>query len=200
MVCLPQTCMCRISCILSSTSATVRVLYAYVHRNDESEVTSETFYTRQLTYPMTVTVYHMLECHDMSVMPLDAFSDISDDSLRWNGDPHGWCLFSIEVRNTYGLPFEVTFDRTQQGELALPAPGSPLIKTDALDAAARSVVPPGSTSRQVNHRFLPYSWADRLPLQTEYSSRSKGSGYPMLLSHVRYLPYQTANLLSPNLV
>jgi len=113
-------------------NATVRVSYAYVRQNDKSGATSEIFYTRQLTYPMTVTVYHMLECHDMSVMPLDAFSDINDDSLQRDGDPHEWCLFSIEVRNTYGLPFEVTFDRTQQ---------------DAPDATTRSVVPPGSTSR-----------------------------------------------------
>lgn len=104
----------------SSNSATVRVSYAYVRRNDESGATPEIFYTRQLTYPMTVTVYHMLECHDMSVMPLDAFSDINDDSLQRDGDPHEWCLFSIEVRNTYGLPFEVTFDRTQQGEVEFP--------------------------------------------------------------------------------
>ncbi|KAG8217536.1 TRAPP II complex [Butyriboletus roseoflavus] len=114
------------------TNGTVRVSYAYVRRNDESGATPEVFYARQLTYPMTVTVYHMLECHDMSLMPLNVFSDIHDDSLQRDGDPHEWCLFSIEVRNTYGLPFEVTFDRSQQ---------------DAPDATTRSVVPPGSTSR-----------------------------------------------------
>ncbi|KAF8136381.1 transport protein Trs120 or TRAPPC9 TRAPP II complex subunit-domain-containing protein [Boletus edulis] len=96
------------------TGATVRVSYAHARRNDESGATPEIFYTRQLTYPMTVTVYHMLECHNMNVVPLDAFSDIGDDALQRDGDSHEWCLFSIEVRNTYGLPFEVTFDRTQQ--------------------------------------------------------------------------------------
>ncbi|KAG6376171.1 TRAPP II complex [Boletus reticuloceps] len=114
------------------TGATVRVSYAHARQNDESGATPEIFYTRQLTYPMTVTVYHMLECHNMNVMPLDAFSDIGDDALWRDSDPHEWCLFSIEVRNTYGLPFEVTFDRTQQ---------------DAPDATTRSIVPPGSTSR-----------------------------------------------------
>ena len=69
---------------------------------------------------MTVTVYHMLECHGMSIMPSDAFSDINDDSLQRDGDSHEWCLFSIEVRNTYGLPFEVTFNRTRQGEANFP--------------------------------------------------------------------------------
>lgn len=99
---------------------------------------------------MTVTVYHMLECHDMSVMPLNALSAINDDSLQRDGDPHEWCLFSIEVRNTYGLPFEVMFKRTQQGEVEFPLfPGSAFIKADAPDATTHSVVPPGSTSRQV---------------------------------------------------
>ncbi|KAF8559602.1 hypothetical protein OG21DRAFT_1402685 [Imleria badia] len=121
------------------TSATVRVSYAYARRNDEPGATPEIFYTRQLSYPMTVTVYHMLECHDMSVMPLDAFSDIHDDTLQKDGDPHEWCLFSIEVRNTYGLPFEVAFDRTRQA--------------DAPDATARSVVPPGSTILLPIRRF-----------------------------------------------
>lgn len=65
---------------------------------------------------MTVTVYPMLECHEMDLMPLDALSDINDDVLRRDDDLHEWCLFSIEVRNTYGLPFEVAFDRTQQGK------------------------------------------------------------------------------------
>lgn len=27
----------------------------------------------------------------------------------------GWCLFSIDVRNTYGSPFEVTLKRVQKG-------------------------------------------------------------------------------------
>lgn len=79
----------------------------------------ETFYTRQLTYPVTVTVYQTLECSGMSIMPIDALgnlpsaqvntTDITSDSF------HQWCLFSIEVRNTYGLPFEVTFTRSQGG-------------------------------------------------------------------------------------
>lgn len=27
-----------------------------------------------------------------------------------------WCLFSVDVRNTYGSPFEVTFERQEPGE------------------------------------------------------------------------------------
>ena len=30
-------------------------------------------------------------------------------------EEEGWCLFTIDVRNTYGLPFEVTLERDQEG-------------------------------------------------------------------------------------
>lgn len=36
----------------------------------------------------------------------ELFKDVEED---------GWCLFSIDVRNTYGLPFEVTLERVQKG-------------------------------------------------------------------------------------
>ncbi|KAF9227891.1 hypothetical protein BS17DRAFT_693370 [Gyrodon lividus] len=125
------TCLGKIGC----TRGAVHVSYSYVHRNEDEPSASGTFHARQLTYPVTVTVYHMLECHNMNVMPLDALSSISSsssDSLGGVGDSHEWCLFSIEIRNTYGLPFEVTFSRAQ---------------ADTPDATAFSVVPPGSMSR-----------------------------------------------------
>lgn len=113
---------------------------------------------------MTVTVYHMLECHDMSVMPLDALSNIHDDLLQRDSDPHEWCLFSIEVRNTYGLPFEVTFDRTQRGEVE-----SPLFREAHSSKQMRRMVlhvrlfhlarRPGKS----NYGFSPYTKANRTP-------------------------------------
>ena len=34
----------------------------------------------------------------------------------FNGvEEEGWCLFTIDVRNTYGLPFEVILERVQKG-------------------------------------------------------------------------------------
>jgi hypothetical protein len=56
------------------------------------------------------------------------------DLLSDLGDGVGWCLFSIEVRNTYGLPFDITFDRRQEG---------------APHAVAVGTVAPGCTSRWV---------------------------------------------------
>jgi hypothetical protein len=72
-----------------------------------------------------VTVYHMLECHGMDILPFPSHSSDDSDAVDdWKkarrhdlyiDDEASWCLFSIEVRNTYGLPFEVSFDRNQEG-------------------------------------------------------------------------------------
>ena len=94
------------------------------------------FYTRQLSYPVLVTVYHMLECQAMDILSYtgatttktsdDDLDDISPEarartSLLHVGEIADWCIFSIEVRNTYGLPFEVTFERNQEGK-SMPIP------------------------------------------------------------------------------
>jgi hypothetical protein len=68
-----------------------------------------------------VTVYHMLECHGMDILPFPSYpseldEDQTDTDDQYIGNEAGWCLFSVEVRNTYGLPFEVSFERIQQGE------------------------------------------------------------------------------------
>jgi hypothetical protein len=89
----------------------------------EADPPAEVFYTRQLSCPILVTVYHMLECYDMNII---SYSDVDhktgisidddEDSTYERDDDDGWCLFSIDVRNTYGLPFEVTFERTEGGD------------------------------------------------------------------------------------
>lgn len=100
--------------------------YGFVERVDGSlDRPHDTFYARQLSYPVLVTVYHMLECHGMDILPsLDAAvsSTYHEDSLKNSfkellsvADADDMCVFSIEVRNTYGLPFEVTLQRCQQG-------------------------------------------------------------------------------------
>ncbi|CAK5277407.1 unnamed protein product [Mycena citricolor] len=114
------------------TTGTIHVSYAYVHRPAPSLETPQpsVFHTRQLSYPVMVTVYHMLECHGMDVLPFPSHPFDLDESTE-----SGWCLFSVEVRNTYGLPFEVSFERTQQA-------GKSRAKTS-------TIVSPGSTSRIV---------------------------------------------------
>ena len=113
-----------------STNGAIHVSYAYVKRSQESlQEPAEVFHTRQLSYPVLVTVYHMLECHAMDILsysgattalsPYVADNDLVDAKARRSllhvGDIADWCIFSIEVRNTYGLPFEVTFERNQEG-------------------------------------------------------------------------------------
>jgi hypothetical protein len=103
----------------------------------------------------------------MDLLPFDGVeSHDSDEEEETNrsrrsllnvGDEAGWCLFSIDARNTYGLPFEVTFERDQEGATILiifipPSllcilPGTPKVSTTL-------VVPPGSSSRFVSQNEL----------------------------------------------
>ncbi|KIY72144.1 hypothetical protein CYLTODRAFT_434842 [Cylindrobasidium torrendii FP15055 ss-10] len=107
-------CFGKVGCSTGSIYAT----YAHVNRADQE--TAEVFHTRQLSYPLMVTVYRMLECQVMDIHPYPGKSD--------------WCMFSVEIRNTYGSPFEVIIERTQEG----------------LDSeSATTTIAPGSTSRLV---------------------------------------------------
>jgi len=68
-----------------------------------------------------VTVYHMLECKGMDILPFSRQSPVLDQTARmWRDELYvdeeaGWCLFAIEVRNTYGLPFDIALERIQEG-------------------------------------------------------------------------------------
>ncbi|KAJ8462585.1 hypothetical protein ONZ45_g17885 [Pleurotus djamor] len=99
------------------THGTIHISYGYVNRsplNIPDDVPDppnapKVFHTRQVSYPVVVTVYQMLDCQNMDILPLPA-GPLGDA---------GMCLFSVEVRNTYGIPFEVTFERVQSGESGL---------------------------------------------------------------------------------
>ena len=142
--------------------------YAYIHRTqDAAQGGTGVFHTRQLSYPVLVTVYHMLECHAMDVLSYpDGCTLVDTDPARDDERPEArnrrslldvddiadWCLFSIEVRNTYGSPFEVTFDRDQEGlPLSVFIIPSCLFSADYIlgvePASTACTVPPGSTSR-----------------------------------------------------
>ncbi|KAI9446319.1 TRAPP II complex [Lactarius indigo] len=129
----------------SSTSGGVYISYGYLHRRQSTlSQPQETFHTRQLSYPVLVTVYHMLECHNMDIFPLDQGGCEADETseggkavLFKDVEEEGWCLFSIDVRNTYGLPFEVTLDRVQK---------------NAPPTSTSCIVAPGATTR---YPFVP---------------------------------------------
>jgi len=93
-----------------------------VHRADLAR-SSEYFYTRQLSYPIMVTVYSMLQCQSMDLVPFPSYRDRAEitgstimSSYLDVDDGTSWCLFSLDVRNTYGSPFEITFEREQAGK------------------------------------------------------------------------------------
>ncbi|KAJ7774579.1 TRAPP II complex [Mycena maculata] len=122
------------------TNGTIHMSYSYVHRPVAShDPAPQVFHTRQLSYPVMVTVYHMLECHGMDILPFPSYPlELDQEQIGTDdqclGNETGWCLFSVEVRNTYGLPFEISFERIQQG------------KPRGLTS---TIVSPGSTSRVV---------------------------------------------------
>ncbi|KAH9005302.1 TRAPP II complex [Lactarius hatsudake] len=130
------TCSGKVGC----TSGGIYISYGYLHRPQSTlSRPQETFHTRQLSYPVLVTVYHMLECHNMDVFPLDqgGCEETSEDGravLFKDVEEEGWCLFSVDVRNTYGLPFEVTLDRVQK---------------NAPPTSTTCIVAPGATTRMV---------------------------------------------------
>jgi len=66
--------------------------------------------------------------------PLELDQERTETGDEYLGNETGWCLFSVEVRNTYGLPFEVSFERIQQ---------------DKPRSTTSTTVSPGSTSRMV---------------------------------------------------
>ncbi|KAF8964707.1 TRAPP II complex [Flammula alnicola] len=124
------------------TNGTIHISYA--HAEDSNLKDSDVFYIRQVSYPLMVTVYHMLECSGMDLLQFPPYprsqrrSQINPKNERLSSlhfeDDAGWCLFSIEVRNTYGSPFDVSLVRTQDGESA---------------ASSTTTIPPGSVSRLV---------------------------------------------------
>ncbi|KAF7323014.1 hypothetical protein HMN09_00081100 [Mycena chlorophos] len=121
------------------TTGAIHMSYSYVKRPTTSEDSAPSvFHTRQLSYPVMVTVYHMLECQGMDILPFSSYpSDLEESTDEdYRGNEAGWCLFSVEVRNTYGLPFDVSFERIQEG-------------TGKQRSTTSTTVSPGSTSRMV---------------------------------------------------
>ncbi|KAJ2931379.1 hypothetical protein H1R20_g5744, partial [Candolleomyces eurysporus] len=132
---LSVNCFGKVGC----TSGTVHISYSYTDRKESEE--SGVFYVRQVSYPLSVTVYHMLECHAMDILPFPSYVGNTDFHQQLQtgkrkdlvlDENWGWCLFSVEVRNAYGLPFDITFSRVDDDEEV---------------AATSTTIPPGSMSR-----------------------------------------------------
>ncbi|KAI0322235.1 TRAPP II complex [Amylostereum chailletii] len=138
------TCTGKVGC----TSGTIHLSYGQVNQRQQTlQQPAEVFHTRQLSYPVIVTVYNMLECHGMDIVPFSPDGSQDSESLDCGRHPTGsrklalrdaedvgWCLFTVDVRNTYGLPFEVVFERHQE---------------DTPHASTTCLVAPGCTTRMV---------------------------------------------------
>jgi hypothetical protein len=137
----------------SSVNGTIQISYA----NIADDPTSDYFYTRQILYPVLVTVNHTLECSSMDILPFSPIATLPLEDEEYDSDEKSrrvllevtsqseWCLFTVDVRNGYSLPFEVHFQRNQEG---------------TKNVSCSRLVPPGSTSRLVPGkltRFEPHS-------------------------------------------
>lgn len=133
---LTVSCLGKIGCI----SGTVQIAYAHIEESD----TSDFFYTRQILYPVLVTVNQTLECSSMDIFPFSPIAVLSSEDYEYDSEEKSrrnllevdsdgdWCLFTVDVKNSYTLPFEVHFDRRQEG-------------TEPVSCSR--LVPPGSTCR-----------------------------------------------------
>ena len=103
-----------------STNGVIHISYGHVETANSED--SDVFYMRQVSYPLMVTVYHMLECSSMDLLAFPSYSHLRrrDKTVQVKylniEEEAGWCLFSIEVRNSYGSPFDVTLVRAQKGK------------------------------------------------------------------------------------
>lgn len=127
--------------------------YSYINREDPSSpslepetdsqepnpppssTSTDVFHSRQIIYPVNVTVYHTLEFSNLDIIPLfpsstasstlrpnpttaDRTNDLTTPLMGVPPSQEGdYCLVSVDVSNVYGLPFDVTLERHQDGKL-----------------------------------------------------------------------------------
>ncbi|KAF8590613.1 hypothetical protein K439DRAFT_1382134 [Ramaria rubella] len=146
------------------TAGTIQISYSNIRQ--EFLKPSDVFYTRQVLYPVLVTVYNTLECYGMDILPFSSVAatrnvdNVSAEHDTWKrtlegvkDEDGGWCLFTVDVRNTYGIPFEVTFELVEE---AIPK------------SVTTRLVAPGSTSRIIVpvKRFLLPESQTSIPIPT----------------------------------
>lgn len=152
-----------------STRGTITISYSHVHRTPPVEPL-DMFHSRQISYPVNVTVYHTLECNNLDIIPYKGLSgklspnspESQEDQNRRalldinDADADNYCLVSMDVSNMYGLPFEVTLERHQAGRYSWcsrPLVNLTILFIDTPFASMTRVIPPGSTSRYFSPIF-----------------------------------------------
>ncbi|KAH8919350.1 hypothetical protein BT69DRAFT_498321 [Atractiella rhizophila] len=125
---------------LGCTSGTIQIDYGYLERlpSESPTTASPTFYTRRITCDISMTVHHSLNAASMDLLRFST-SHHEEPNRRWsaghgrsastvraiaqtqmegkleeglkNVDLRKDCLFTVDVRNLYGQPFDVTLER-----------------------------------------------------------------------------------------
>ena len=107
--------------MVRSTDGTIFLSYSYARRRrDSSDAPPTVFYSRQLLFPVLVSVYEMLECSGMNILPISVLANAQDirnewDTLLADVNDAGWCVMTLDVQNIYGLVFEVTLSYNSKG-------------------------------------------------------------------------------------
>ena len=135
-----------------STDGSIRIDYGHVSGAESGP--SNTFHTRQITFPILFTVYHTFEPHSLDLIRFEpsgtpgssVSKGTSDGSAKSRLSPAGsslpatprrtsfavtvedevkrrledesnddHCLVSLSVRNVFGVPFEVSLHRKDNG-------------------------------------------------------------------------------------
>ena len=134
-------CLGKVGC----TDGLIRINCGSFKRDSGSDEVPKVFHTRQITFPVLFTVYHTLEPHSLDLVRIVASGDgkektgsstpnskSSDERIMGETpkkdmkDEH--CLLGLSVRNSYGVPFEVSLRLSEK------------VSTSRL-------VPPGATER-----------------------------------------------------
>ena len=124
---------------LISVHGSIIINYAYLDRPGQDRPSF--FHTRQITFPMLISVYPTLECTSLDILRLPAASkalaspsgSTSGNEAPTVNEEEDYCLLAVDVRNVYGQPFEVTFERT--------------VSEDGKPLSSSRLIPPGATER-----------------------------------------------------
>lgn len=170
---LSVTCLGKVGCSWGN----VQVSYGLLERNSSTstavDVRPTYFHTRQIAFPILISVYHTLECTALDVLRIPTVRPAASGATKTSvamdrkasvsalvhafqqqnataggdggdNDEHDeHCLVAIDVRNTYMQPFEVSFRRKATGT------GDPDGQGEAALLSTR-LVSPGSTERLVS--------------------------------------------------
>jgi len=116
----------------------VTVLIDYANMEKSHTENQSTFYTRQIAFPVSVTVNASIQLHRLDILPV-----VRDTSLALsltNEQKQGYCLLVFDLRNAWPKPLEINVK--MQNQEIYSSDNVPFLRS-------REVVQPGHLSRMV---------------------------------------------------